>query len=439
LAAGTVRLGAARAEYDEAYAIARPRTDYGRGRPNYLAVWLILVGLILPAWEMHIFIAGSKFTVGRMGVTLLFLPAFVAMFRPGRRLLMPDFLAFSIAIWMIIAKGSVAGSKGIFAAGATSLEFIAGYWAARAFIASPAALDAFVRVLKFLTMVAVALAMLDTISGRWLSHDVAAAIFGNPVLGPVFRGNMIRATSTFDHPILFGVFCGSILAIVLFWEKNALKRIFFTCICFVGCFLSQSSAALMCFGLTLLAYVYERLLQSFAKRWLVFWLILAASLTSVFLVTTHPVGWLVSHLTLDPESGYFRMLIWDAALAKINDSPLFGYTVELFGDEILDATVDSVWLVDALRFGIPAVVLLILVNIAAILPIKGMSERTPNGVYIEDMHFAFTIVLVLFMFAGITVHFWNYSWIFWGICLGIAASLREMACNEARLYGGSRH
>ena len=26
---------------------------------------------------------------------------------------------------------------------------------------------------------------------------------------------------------------------------------------------------------------------------------------------------------------------------------------------------------------------------------------------------------------GLTVHFWNYMWIFWGICLGVRASLRE--------------
>lgn len=427
-------LGAAGATYDEAFAVARPRAGYGRGRPNYLAAWLILVGLILPAWEMHIFIAGSKFTVGRMGVTLLFLPAFIAMFRPGRSLSIADILAFAIVTWMMIAAGSAAGFKGMFSAGATSLEFIAGYWAARAFISSPAALDSFVRVLKNLTMAAVALAMLDTISSRWLSHDIAAAIFQNPVLSPVFRGNMIRATSTFDHPILFGVFCGSILAILLFWEKNPRKKVFFAFVCFLGCFLSQSSAALMCFGLTLFAYAYEKLLKNFAQRWLVFWLMLAASLTYIFLVTANPIGWLISNLTLDPISGYYRILIWDAALAKIDESPLFGYTVESFDDQILDATIDSVWLVSALRFGIPVVVLLILINIVAMLPTKPVRQRTPNGAYIEDMHLAFTIVLVLYMFAGITVHFWNYSWIFWGVCLGIAASLREMARNEARRH-----
>ncbi len=274
--------------------------------------------------------------------------------------------------------------------------------------------------------------MLDTASGRWLSHDIAAAIFQNPVLSPVFRGNMIRATSSFDHPILFGVFCGTVLAIFLFWEKNPVKRIFLVGVCFLGCFLSQSSAALMCFALTIFAYSYEKLLRGFAKRWLVFWGIFLVSLATVFLIANHPIGWLISHLTLDPVSGYYRMLIWDSALVRIAESPIFGYTIDSFDEDILDATIDSVWLVDALRFGVPVVVLLILLNIAACLPTKAIRNRTANGAYVEDMHLAFTIVLILYMFAGITVYFWNYSWIFWGVCLGIAASLREMALREAR-------
>jgi hypothetical protein len=39
------------------------------------------------------------------------------------------------------------------------------------------------------------------------------------------------------------------------------------------------------------------------------------------------------------------------------------------------------------------------------------------------------------MFAGLTVDFWNYTWMFWGLCIGIRASLRELSMGmtgEAR-------
>ena len=47
------------------------------------------------------------------------------------------------------------------------------------------------------------------------------------------------------------------------------------------------------------------------------------------------------------------------------------------------------------------------------------------------MRTAFSLILVLFMFVGLTVHYWNYMWIFWGICIGIRASLREYSMGVA--------
>jgi hypothetical protein len=43
------------------------------------------------------------------------------------------------------------------------------------------------------------------------------------------------------------------------------------------------------------------------------------------------------------------------------------------------------------------------------------------------MSTAFTIVLILLVFDGLTVHYWNFLWIFWGVCIGIRVSLRELS------------
>ena len=45
----------------------------------------------------------------------------------------------------------------------------------------------------------------------------------------------------------------------------------------------------------------------------------------------------------------------------------------------------------------------------------------------NQMRHAFTLVLLMFMFTGLTVHFWKSMLMFWGLCLGIRASLRELA------------
>jgi hypothetical protein len=36
-----------------------------------------------------------------------------------------------------------------------------------------------------------------------------------------------------------------------------------------------------------------------------------------------------------------------------------------------------------------------------------------------------SLVIFLFMFIGLTVHFWNGMWMFWGLCIGIRVSLSE--------------
>jgi O-antigen ligase len=135
-------------------------------------------------------------------------------------------------------------------------------------------------------------------------------------------------------------------------------------------------------------------------------------------------------MTLDPESGYFRILIWDLALAQIGQSPITGYSFAPLNDYILDTTVDCVWLVEALRYGIPAIVLLAWANIAAIWPVRSRGPHDGED-FDRRMSLAFTIVLLLLVFSGITVHLWNYMWILWGLFIGIKASLRERAIAAA--------
>jgi hypothetical protein len=121
-------------------------------------------------------------------------------------------------------------------------------------------------------------------------------------------------------------------------------------------------------------------------------------------------------------------MIWDAALTHIAQSPVIGYGYQ-FNDVILDNTVDSIWLVISLRFGVPMLILFFLANVAAFFP--GQREFKGTGdVHMDQMRRAFTLVLLMLMFTGLTVHFWNFMLMFWGLCLGIRASLRD--CTQHR-------
>jgi hypothetical protein len=377
-------------------------------------------GVVLPT-ELQISLGpGVTFTPGRIGAALLFLPAVLALCKKGRHFVLCDVLALATAAWMIVASIASVGVSEIPTAGGDALDFLGGYLISRAYCFGRPALDTFIRVLKIFAIIVIILAMADTISGRNIVHETIA-----PWLEPQYRNGWVRAASTFNHPILFGVFCALTAAILLYWERTFLRRSVAAGLCFLGCILSLSSAALMAFPIILVAFAYDQLMRRYSWRWSAFWITIGTLIFVVFVVTEHPLNWVLSHLTLDPQTGYYRLMIWDTALTYIAQSPVIGYAYHFFNEPILDNSVDCIWLVLSLRFGVPMFVLFFLTNVAAFFPTQPNFKGT-GDVHMDQMRRAFTLVLLMFMFTGLTVHFWKSMLMFWGLCLGIRASLREL-------------
>ena len=391
---------------------------------NLLPALMALAGIIIPT-EVQIHIAAVKLSPGRIAIVLLLFPALVRLCTEGRRLLLCDFLVFATVCWIVFATVYTSGLGALSAAASgETLDLLGGYVIARAYFIGPA-LDTFVRVLRLFLIIAVILGLCDSISGRLITHETIASLINAPnwpVAG--YRLNMVRAASTFDHEILFGTFCALTAAILLYWEKSLVKRTLAVCLCLLGCIISFSSAALMVFFLVVLAYAYNGLMKWYPWRWSVFWIGAVTLILAIFVGANHPLSWILSHFTFNSQTGWYRIMIWDNALIYIDRSPMTGYGYELFHNEILDNTIDSVWLYNSLRFGVPMTALFLLANIAALLSKK--QDATKKGASgTNRLRPAFTLVLIMFIFAGITVHFYNYLWMFWGICLGIRASFRE--------------
>jgi hypothetical protein len=403
-------------------ALATSNSQIGR-RGNTLVVFLVLIGLIIPAAEVQIFIAGAKLTVGRLCIVLLLIPAVFALLERKRRLMLSDFFASATAIWIVVAAVYTDGTKSLSSAAAEAIEFFGGYLVARAFFFGPLALRKFLSVLKVLTLIAIVFAMADTASGHLLVHDFFGSLLHVDTVKDQERMGFVRATSTFDHAILFGTFCAVVGAMFLYSETNVMKRILWVGICFFGIILSLSSSSLMAFAIMLATYTYGGLTKQFPGRWWACWTAFGAFVFVGMATTNDPLGWILSHLTLEPESGYFRLLEWNTAFYQISLSPWTGFAFFDF-DFVELQSVDCVWLALSLRFGLPTIVFLVLANITSLLPIKRSDDRDGDP-FMARMRTAFSLILVMFMFVGMTVHYWNYMWIFWGICIGIRASLRE--------------
>jgi hypothetical protein len=398
------------------------------GRKNSIAIWLSLIGLIIPAADAVLYIGGAKFTAGKFCVALLIVPAIVTFCARSGKLVLSDALACATAVWIVVAASQADGSKTMSSAVSECLEFFGSYVIARAFIFGPVALHEFVKVLKILAFVTLLFAIVENISGRLIVHEIVASLFGTIPPDTQYRNGMVRATATFDHAILYGAFCCFTGTILLYAESDALKRTAFVGLCVVGCILSWSSSALLSLSVVMAVYAYDRVMQRYPWRWSLFWAAALLPILSLFAASENPIGWFLSHLTLEPESGYFRLMIWHAAYERLSESPWIGYGFNRLNSDILDATVDSVWLVMALRFGLPMIALLLLSILATCLP-AGRSRGL--DVTMDRLATAFTMVIATFIFIGITVHFWNYIWIFLGLCIGVRASLGEWSLRAA--------
>jgi hypothetical protein len=403
---------------------------------NLPAIAIALAGVLLP-YEMQVTLfSGGRFTPGRIAIIVLFIPSLVMIFRRGRRLIACDYLVCLTTAWMIFAALSSGGISALSSVGGDALDFFGGYLIARAFVFGRPALDTFVGVLKIVALLAIILGAADNLSGRLIVHDTIAALVNAPEWPqPNMRNGIVRATSTFDHAILFGVFCAVTAAILIYWEKGALRRIVGVLVCLAGCLLSLSSAALMSFGIAISVYTYDRVMIRFGWRWTVLWAGIGVLLFGFILVSSNPLSWIISHLTIDPQTGYFRLLIWNTTLAYVAEAPVLGHAYQVFGNYIVDFSVDSLWLLLSLRFGIPMVVLFFVANLSASVPRQKRYSLDEDELFLERMKRAFTLALFMLMFAGFTVHFWNYMWMFWGICLGIRASLRELGMKMVVLAG----
>ena len=394
-----------------------------------LVSWFALIGVLLPFY-LAIYVGGARFPPGRIIFFFLLIPALVTLFSGGRRAVLSDAFAIAAAAWMVFATSYSGSAAGTTSAIAQALEFLSAYLTGRAFFLERPAVESFVKALRIVTIAIVALALVDTASGQFMIHNTVAGFMNVEPLSPQYRNGIVRATATLDHPILLGCFCAFAAAIFLYAERSAVLRIIFVGIALLGCLLTLSSAPFQGFAVVLGAYAYDRILARFPLRWVVLIAGLGGVLLLAFLLTNNPVGWVIRNLTLDPFTGYWRVMIWEIATAQIAKFPITGL-FEPFNNEILDSTVDSVWLVVSLRYGIPMAALLFLVNISTFWS-NGKRKVRNSDPYMNQLRTGFTLVLATFMFLGFTVHFWNYMWLFWSLCIGIRASLREQSFHRFR-------
>jgi hypothetical protein len=398
-----------------------------------LPVFLLIVSFALPT-EFSIPIGGMRFAPHRI-VLLFAIPfAVIRMLQPGIRLRAFDFAFLFYNAWMFgvflyhgdtqLSDGYNANSSGALAyGGALALEGFGGYIVARAFVRDSQTALAALRLLIIVIAGVALLALPEALSGVHFGHDLASLLSGNQIsLKYEKRMGLERAYATFDHPILFGAFCASVLAMVWMsepdprWRKRAIMFIL------LGSFLSLSSAPMLSLGLQAALLVWERATRGMASRLSLTFSVLFGLMIGFWAVTGRsPAAFVATGMTLDSWTGYYRLLIWEFGIANVMDSPWTGIGLRDWTRPYWMASdsIDAFWLVIPLRAGLPASVFLVCgITLVMLAASRKISRRGEPQVW--NFRAGWIISLIAFGLIGCTVHYWNalYCYVFFIIGLG---------------------
>jgi O-antigen ligase len=420
-----------------------------------LRLKLLLLTLFLPE-GLSFFVGEFRLSVTRVLLIIFAIRAASRYFQQMRKqnvvCIPSDIMALGASAWMILAAVITDGLLGLKAAGITVIEFAGAYFIFRYLLPG---FDGSVKLLRFaclLTVLAVAVALLDTLSGKLFTYELVKGLTGY-VKPPyeramavqsetLFRNGTIRAMGSLEHSILFGAVCAWFGALALCTFPFRVFGWLIAGIAFIGIWVSQAKAPLLGFVIAVILLNVYMTTKRVAARWKVLAIFVGVGLIAIFSFSGSPIATLMKLGGMSPEAAWYRQAIWEAATPLVADSPIFGIGV---GDDwdweaheaLVGSSVDAFWLRAAMMFGIPGAALICLTITSAFW--LGPVDRSPYLSQAERrLSVGLGIITTTVLLLGFTVHYWGTCWILVGIFPAIRANLAEAAILHQRNLARAR-
>jgi O-antigen ligase len=360
---------------------------------------------------------------------------------------MSDVLVPLTCLWIILSVAAVDGPEVALKSGSIdAIEFLMPYAIMRSLLRTADELHAVVRVFCIAAAIAGLLGLLDVFNNSFVMHDLArltgyqfrhVAGIEPGLRSDNYRLGLFRATGVFAAPELFGT--AMFTALLLCGDLEGWTRWFCIVGAGIGLFISFSSGPWLAtvLGLGLLLY---RAKIRFPGRWVALIVIGTLALVTFLSVKDDPFTSLVYHFTLDPSSGYYRILIWQYAGADVLQAPIFGLGIRADWDRpewMSSSSVDSLWLVLAIKFGIPGSILTLLALIGA----SSRSSWKAGGILGGERKLAEILGIITFLtvFNGLTVHYFDTNFPIMSFLIGMRAFLGQIAPTRYEASIMSRH
>lgn len=391
-------------------------------------VVLFLVGLITP-WI--IYVGPLRLSVYRLILSGALVPCLVIWARGGAgRVRLADLAVLAFCAWgavcLIVNHGM---SGGLQPSGILFIETAGPYFLARCLIRTERQFESMIKVLFWIMVFLLPFGLIEMLTG----YKVMLRLFGwiMPTIEETLmdeRWGLRRVQGPFEHPILYGVFCGGILSmtfLVLGYQQPAWKRWGRTLLVGLTSLLALSSGPISALVVQAALLGWNWALGKIKSRWKILWAVVVGSYLFITVYTGKSVAsFYISHAPLfDSWSAYYRLLIWEYGSETVAHHPLFGIGLyEYERPTWMAPSVDMFWLNNAIMFGIPGAILLAL-TVAASAASTGFRRNLNEKLY--TYRAAYLISMGGFFIAGWGVHFWNGTYSYFMFLVGSGLWLAE--------------
>lgn len=291
-----------------------------------------------------------------------------------------DIIDILLFFFTILASASLIYNhglqKGIESSGILIIEILGSFYLARLFITTP---KAYYQVnVWFATILAVLVifSLYEALAKHRILHEWAKNITGHDSLDYrlythyYIRMGIMRTTNLFAHPILYGtigaIFFPFIILLTMYKFKisNLLKSIAI----FVGMVSTLSSAPLLSVAFQGMTGVLLRFWSGGKRFWFGFGFIAISGMILINAFSNRGFfAILISYLTFNPVTGYYRLLQWEHSMDDIMDHPLFGIGLnDWTRPDWMNSSIDSFWLLMTLQHGMIASFLLLFICLYAV-------------------------------------------------------------------------
>lgn len=406
-----------------------------------LARRLMIIGFIATLFLPSLYNVGSIRLSPSLILLIVTLPVTLGLWavgRAGQRSVI-DALVLAFAIWAAATRFLLLNPRdAIEPAGVVLLQSAGAYFAGRVLVRDAPSMRYTFAVAIIGVILLAPFLVWESVSGTKPLLDLAGR-FGQ-ALAPTYmeeRWGFSRAQGVFEHPILLGVFCATLVAPAIYItaaRRTLAFRSGIASIVAMATLTSLSTGALLSMNVQFALMTWNLLLRRVRRRWI----ILIALCVAAFVVTDllsdrTPFHLFVDYATFNTRNSYNRILIWEFGTADVMRSPLIGHgTDEWERPAYMSNSMDNFWLVIAYRYGLVGLALLASVFM---LTLFRASKGGTAGDDEAAIRLGYVFAVVATMVAIVSVHLWNNSYIWLMFVLGAGGWLVEAARprNEAKV------